>query len=198
MKRCLASFLVCAVLLQGCYMPQVVVKRAPPKGEKVRVAVIPFNDMPGYPGSGKTATEAMTTRLLAIPSYEIIERGNMDQVLSEQMLSATGAIDPKTAKDIGKLLGADVLVLGSVIEYQEREDLIFPPAKATVSARMVRTDTGALDWSGELTSGWPPLKWISCIFWPLGIFWLVTSPTTQSRVQQASGGIARSVAKKSD
>ncbi len=196
-QRFLCLALSSCLFLNACSSSQVVIKHTPAQNEKVRVAVLPFKDAPDQPGSGQVATEAFTTQLLSCPSYEIIERGSLEQVMKEQNLSVTGAIDPKTASELGKLLGADAIVVGAVTEYQARNNMIFPPAKATVSARMVRTATGTIDWSGNGTVGWHPLKWVASIFWPVGVFFLVTSPTAQDRTAKASQGIAKVVLAKS-
>lgn len=196
MVQFLSLALSCCFFLNACSLPHVVVKQNLPKDRKIRVAVLPFRDAPSHAGSGEIAADAIITKLLSIPSYEIIERSALEQVLKEQNLSATGAVDSKAVGDLGKLLGADALVMGAVTEFQDRNKLIFPPARATVTARMVLTETGAIEWSGEYAVGWSPLKWITCIFWPLGAFWVVTSPSVENRVQKASRGIARVVSRK--
>lgn len=193
--RATAALLVASTLfLNACYMPQVTVKHAPAPSEHLRVAVLPFKDAPGAPGSGEAAAETLTAALLRIPSYEVIDRGALDQVIQEQKLGTTGAISQETAAQLGKLLGADALVVGAVTEYRPRNFLIFPPARATVSARMVATNTSEIEWAGIATSGWQPIKWVTCVFWPLGAFWTVTSPSEQNRLERASKIIARKVA----
>lgn len=194
MRKSGSLLLASAFLLSSCSSNRVVVKHVPEAGRKVRVAVLPFKDAPGAPGSGQSASDALTSELLKIPSYEIIERGAMDQLMKEQNLSLTGAISQQTAASLGQLLGADALVVGAVTEYQERDAMIFPPAKAGVSARMVSAASGTVEWSGGHSVGWHPVKWISCIFWPLGAFWLVTSPSVEDRLGKASRGLAAAVA----
>lgn len=193
-----AALLLVVCLLNACAMPHVVTKHSQPKNTKIRVAVLPFKDAYGHPGSGEAATEAMTTRLLSIPAYDIIERSALDNVIKEQAFASSGAIDPKTASELGKLLGVDSIVVGVVTEWQERHQLIFPPAKATVSARMVNARTGAVEWSGDYSLGWQPIKWLAFFppIWPLGAYFVITSPSVEDRVQKASKGIARVVSKK--
>src|SRR3989338_11027806 len=70
----------------ACTKPQIIIKHSPQPGEKIRVAVLPFKDAPGAPGSGGSAMEAMTTYLLQVPAYEIIERGALEQIVKEQNL----------------------------------------------------------------------------------------------------------------
>ncbi|MBI3013373.1 MAG: hypothetical protein HYY63_07090 [Elusimicrobia bacterium] len=159
--------------------------------------MLPLKDAMDAPGSGELAMEALTTHLLKVDAYEIIERGALEQIAKEQKLGATGAIDAETAAQIGKLVGADALIIGAVTEYQPRNFMIFPPAKATVTCRMVRTDTATVEWTATYTLGWHPVKWMASFFWPLGVFFVVTSPSAENRLNKAVGKISKQVAKKS-
>ncbi len=46
--------------------------------------------------------------------YQIIERDQLQKVLSEQRLSLSGAIDESSAAEVGRLLGLDVIIMGNV------------------------------------------------------------------------------------
>ena len=197
MKRLTALCLTLSLLVGGC-APQVIVKHPPLPGQKIRVAVLPFKDAAGAPGSGMIAMEAMTTYLMTIPAYEIIERGALEQIVKEQNLGITGAIDAETAAKLGKLTGADALVIGAVTQYQQRNFMIFPPAKATITARMVRTDTATVDWTATHTLGWHPVKWAVSFFWPLGVIFVMTSPSAEDRLSKAVKEITKTLNKESE
>lgn len=49
--------------------------------------------------------EALTTRLGAYPTFKIIERGQLDQVLNELNLGQSGIVDAESARQVGKILG---------------------------------------------------------------------------------------------
>lgn len=49
--------------------------------------------------------------------FRITERAEIDQVLLEQDLAASGRINPETAAQLGRIEGAELLVLGSVSEF---------------------------------------------------------------------------------
>ncbi len=53
--------------------------------------------------------------------FEVIERGSLDKVLSEQKLQMSGLTDPATAANVGKLLGVDAIVLGNVSTSQKMQ-----------------------------------------------------------------------------
>ena len=49
--------------------------------------------------------------------FRITERAELDKVLLEQNLARSGRIDPTTAADVGRITGAEVIVLGSLSEF---------------------------------------------------------------------------------
>jgi len=46
--------------------------------------------------------------------FTIVERSRLDQVLKEQDLGATGVVDEKQAATLGKVLGVDAIVMGTI------------------------------------------------------------------------------------
>ena len=64
----------------------------------------------------------------------IVERNHLTQVLAENGLSETGGLDPATIQLMGNVLGADVLVLGTLINLNGN--------KTEINLRGVRADTG--------------------------------------------------------
>jgi hypothetical protein len=47
--------------------------------------------------------------------FTIVERSRLDQVLKEQALGAAGVVDEKQAAALGKVLGVDAIVMGTII-----------------------------------------------------------------------------------
>ncbi len=63
---------------------------------------------------GRTYQEWADTRI-----FNIVERSRLEQIFKEQNLQMSGAIDDNQAVEIGKLLGIDALISGSVTTSQE-------------------------------------------------------------------------------
>ncbi len=93
-----------------------------------RIAVLPFED-----GSikrtwgeefslGKGVADELVTALLETNRFRLIEREKVAQVLEEQNLGKDGVLDPKTAAEIGKILGVEYLVIGRITEFSTKED----------------------------------------------------------------------------
>jgi curli biogenesis system outer membrane secretion channel CsgG len=82
--------------------------------------------------------------------YQVIEREQLQKVLKEQRLSLSGALDEKSAAEVGRLLGLDVIIMGNV-SYSgtdERTGTEYPCLKRTVTAKgtmkMVSVETAQI------------------------------------------------------
>lgn len=95
-------------------------KEASVDGQRRRVAVFPLRDLRTETTVlGKHIAERLTTSLFDPRSIGIIERTFLDQVLREQKLGESGALDAKTAQKVGELAGANVVVTGSLVNRGE-------------------------------------------------------------------------------
>jgi curli biogenesis system outer membrane secretion channel CsgG len=91
---------------------------------KKRVAVLDFDyatvrsDVAAFFGTqtdvGKGVADLLVTKLVQNGTYSVIERKQIDKVLAEQNFGASGRVDDATAAKIGRILGVDVLILGSI------------------------------------------------------------------------------------
>lgn len=80
----------------------------------LRVAVLPMasavTDVPAVALEG-----ALVEALVRSSHYAVVTRTQMDKVLAEQRLNNSDLVDPAQARSVGKLLGADYLVTGSLL-----------------------------------------------------------------------------------
>ena len=66
---------------------------------------------------GKGIVDMLVTDLVKDGSYSVIERKAMDKILAEQNFSNSNRADPTSAARIGKLLGLDAIIMGSITEF---------------------------------------------------------------------------------
>ena len=99
----------------------------PAKGRKKRVAVLDFdyatvrttvaamfgNDI----DVGKGITDLLVTKLVKDGTYSVIERKAMDKILAEQNFSNSDRANPSSAAKLGKLLGVDAIIVGSITQF---------------------------------------------------------------------------------
>ena len=75
------------------------------------------------PDVGKGVAEMVVSKLVRDGNVIVVERSAIDKVLAEQNLSNSDRADAATAAKIGKLLGADAIILGTVTRYDYDEKL---------------------------------------------------------------------------
>jgi len=114
-----------AAALAACVSPAVVVvSRGYDPAQIRRVALADFKDFPGSWGSGEIAASTFEKYLLWA-GYSLVERRQVNEILKEQSLGASGAIDPATIRSLGKVLGVDALAFGSLTDFsQSREQTV--------------------------------------------------------------------------
>jgi curli biogenesis system outer membrane secretion channel CsgG len=91
-------------------------------GSKRRVAILPFEfgsvtSNVGTLDVGKGITSLIITKLVNDGTYSVVERQTLDAILKEQNLSNSDRANPATAAKIGKLLGADAIIVGTVTQF---------------------------------------------------------------------------------
>ncbi len=83
------------------------------------IAVLDFTGlMIGQGGNsaplGKAVSAMLVTELIGRPGIRVIERAQLQDLLTEQRLSLSGRVDESTAVEVGKLVGAQYVIHGQV------------------------------------------------------------------------------------
>ena len=79
-----------------------------------KIAIMPFKAQTELIGT--SVSDLFVTEMLRAGRYELVERGQMAKVLSESELALAG-LSATRAAEIGTMLGAEGVVLGTVDEY---------------------------------------------------------------------------------
>ena len=66
---------------------------------------------------GRGISDLLVTMLVKDGTYSVIERKNLDKILGEQNFSNSDRANPASAARIGKLLGVDAIIVGSVTQF---------------------------------------------------------------------------------
>jgi len=99
------------------------------EGPKKRLAVVKFEDKSGaswYSAGdiGEGMSDMITTDLFKSGNFVMVERNAMENVMEEQKLGQTGLVTAGSAAKIGKLLGANAILVGSVTEFGPKKSEI--------------------------------------------------------------------------
>ncbi len=101
----------------------------------------------------KGITESLTDYLADLDEISVVERARLDQIMEEQDFGQSGRVDTLSAVEIGRLLGADLLILGTVhgLELKESAGIQIgrfgakgTSAKVDLSMRIVDVKTGVI------------------------------------------------------
>ncbi len=116
-------------------------------------------------------TDELTTALFESNLFEVLDRTNLDKILREHNLSASGLVDEKTAAEFGQLIGAAAMVFGRVADYKYDEKVTKGDpwtdkggkyhqyyyrkgeSKVTVNFKIIDLTTGKLLVSKSITQG---------------------------------------------
>jgi curli biogenesis system outer membrane secretion channel CsgG len=100
---------------------------AQPASQKKRVAVLDFDygTVRSYVtaiwGSdqdvGKGVADLLVQKLVQDGKYRVIERKQLEKILAEQNFNNSDRADPATASRIGKVLGVDAIIVGSITKF---------------------------------------------------------------------------------
>lgn len=86
----------------------------PQVGSRLSIAVLPFEGKGDAAKFKDAVTNKLINELVNSRRFRVIERSAMDKIISEQKVQASGVVDDKTAVGLGKIAGADALVIGTV------------------------------------------------------------------------------------
>src|SRR5574341_1908761 len=66
---------------------------------------------------GKGIGDLIVKRLVQDGTYSVIERKALDKILAEQNFSTSDRANPASAAKIGKILGLDAMIIGSITQF---------------------------------------------------------------------------------
>ncbi|MCA9517718.1 MAG: hypothetical protein KC635_22415, partial [Myxococcales bacterium] len=103
---------------------------------KLTLAVSDFDNhaaSAAYGALEKGLADMLVTDLAVADDLQLVEREKLSAVVEELKLGQSGLIDPKTAQKMGRLLGADLVLTGSIVAIEPEMRL---------DARIVAVETG--------------------------------------------------------
>jgi curli biogenesis system outer membrane secretion channel CsgG len=124
MKRIMQAVMAMALAGSLC---AAAAQDAPKTPRKRRVAVVDFEygtvrtAVSGMFGTdvdvGRGICDLLVKYLVKDGSYTVVERRMLDKILAEQNFSTSDRANPATAAKIGKILGLDAIIVGSITQF---------------------------------------------------------------------------------
>jgi TolB-like protein len=101
-------------------------------GSRLAIAVLQFESKGEAQKLNVSVTDKLVTQLVNLRRFKVMERAALEKILKEQKLQMSGVVDEKTAVNVGKIAGADAIIIG---------DVNIVGGFAKVSARVIDTET---------------------------------------------------------
>ena len=99
-----------------------------------KIAIMPFVYLDKrISDGGPIVSERLTTRIVKLKKFQVIERQLLEKVLTEQNLGTTGIIDVESTKKIGKILGVSAIITGTLLDVENQ--------MVEINARLINTET---------------------------------------------------------
>ncbi|MFQ6608093.1 MAG: CsgG/HfaB family protein [Fidelibacterota bacterium] len=105
-------------------------------GDKIPVAVLDLEGRGISALEAATLTDRLRSEMVEVGAFVVVERGQMEMILEEQGFQQTGCTSAECAVEVGKLLGVQKMVTGSIGKLGELY---------TVDARMFDVQTGEIE-----------------------------------------------------
>lgn len=123
-SRWMAASVALALVASGAWRDLGAQGRGGGQDTRPGIAVMPFDNSGSY-GQDKENFDALQkgiagmliSELAANPAARVVERAEIQKLLEEQNLGATGRVDPQTAAKVGKLVGARYVITGAFIDF---------------------------------------------------------------------------------
>jgi curli biogenesis system outer membrane secretion channel CsgG len=116
-------------------------------GNISKIAIMPFKGPTDL--IGQSVSDMFVTEILRSQYYELVERSQMANVLSESELALSGLSATKAA-EVGGMMGADGVMIGTVSEYETVAYRGRTIPVVGISARLIDCKSGKIVWSVDM------------------------------------------------
>jgi hypothetical protein len=104
--------------------------------ERIPVAILDLEGRGISALEAATLTDRLRSEMVTVGAFVVVERGQMEMLLEEQGFQQTGCTSAECAVEVGKLLGVQKMITGSIGKLGELY---------TVDARMFDVQTGEIE-----------------------------------------------------
>ncbi|MBI4579982.1 MAG: hypothetical protein HY718_09790 [Planctomycetes bacterium] len=110
---------------------------APAASNELTVALLDFSaNAPGAADLGSQIGEVLTATLSSEPGFKLVDRATLARTLQEHELNLSGIVETDKAVQVGKLVGARILVTGKAFTMGK---------KLFITAKLIGTETSLVE-----------------------------------------------------
>jgi TolB-like protein len=144
------SFLL--IFIYGCGAPEYFVRPKTDISNIKRVAVLPFENFTSDGYAGEKIRRVVITELLS-RGIDVIEPGEVTRILTEARIRSLGSINVSEIQNIGKTLGVEAVMMGSVEAFGISGGISVTYPEVTINLMLIETSSGNIIWSVRHTAG---------------------------------------------
>ncbi|UCH22923.1 MAG: hypothetical protein JSU83_06860 [Deltaproteobacteria bacterium] len=118
---------------------------------KKSIAVFDFGPPSNAPDAGAIFANNLSTYLFKTASKDIkiLERENLKSILEEMKLGQMGVVSSRTAKEMGRVYGIDVAIMGSVLRYNVDSTSYSDTKTVTYQVKKTEENIEYLNWKAR-------------------------------------------------
>jgi TolB-like protein len=152
----LLNFLVtlCSLLIfiYGCAAPEHYIKPKTDISDIKRIAVLPMENFTSDEYAGEKVRRLVITELL-LRGIDVIEPGEVTKVFREANIRSLGSIKIKDIQNMGKELGVEAVMIGSVEAFGISRGISVTYPEVTINLLLLEASSGSIIWSIRHTEG---------------------------------------------
>jgi len=111
------------------------------------IAVIPFDNISGHPDAGKKVNNLLLTELVRTELFRIADIGEVESSLRRLRIRTAAEIDLLKLRTLGEQLQVQTIIVGSIDEYELRQERRGTVPVVAINARMLEVQTGDILWA---------------------------------------------------
>lgn len=135
MKQGILALLV-GFLLAAC-APKTVLSPSYDFNQVNRIGIMSFTNA----WADLNGVENLFAKYFLRSGFKVVERAQLEDILKEHNISVSGYLAPQTTREIGRILGVDLLLIGEVSSYTPaRTELAMTASRRSESRPIVRQD----------------------------------------------------------
>lgn len=132
----------------ACSYEQQFVRKMDIQSRARYAAVLPMVNLSTYPHAGRIVGDIFTTELYALSDFQLMESTAVLDSLLGDAVDLDEVLEKMVVLDVGKQLGVDTVIYGSVSEYRYKRGLNEDPVVG-INIRLLDVKSGKILWAGS-------------------------------------------------
>jgi polysaccharide biosynthesis protein PelC len=118
------------------------------QNRSMNIAILPFENFTTHRNAGMIMTQLTATELMNQGLFKIMEDSELRKWLLQKQINPAHLEETTYAQKLGKMLGVEAVLLGSVTEFGYQHGLKEEPTVG-VNLRLIHAETGQVLWSAS-------------------------------------------------